>query len=64
MCVQQHARCIYILFWYRSVKTSPTSTAKEDEDVARERERVHKGGAQNDMLRICDLTKVTNLHHI
>ncbi|XP_057192343.1 phospholipid-transporting ATPase ABCA1 isoform X2 [Triplophysa rosa] len=41
-----------------SVKASPTSTAKEDEDVACERERVHKGGAQNDMLRICDLTKM------
>ncbi|KAA0722897.1 ATP-binding cassette sub-family A member 1 [Triplophysa tibetana] len=41
-----------------SVKALPTSTAKEDEDVARERERVQKGGAQNDMLRICDLTKM------
>ncbi|XP_034091957.1 phospholipid-transporting ATPase ABCA1-like isoform X2 [Gymnodraco acuticeps] len=31
---------------------------KEDVDVARERERVHGGGAQSDLLRICDLTKV------
>lgn len=41
-----------------SVKTLPTSTGKEDEDVARERERVNQGGAQNDLLRICDLAKM------
>jgi hypothetical protein len=27
-------------------------------DVARERARVHEGGAENDLLRICDLSKV------
>uniref|UniRef100_A0A3B3Z6U0 ABC transporter domain-containing protein n=1 Tax=Periophthalmus magnuspinnatus TaxID=409849 RepID=A0A3B3Z6U0_9GOBI len=31
---------------------------EEDIDVAKERERVHSGKAQNDLLRICDLTKV------
>lgn len=30
----------------------------EDEDVAGERERMQSGGAQNDLLRICNLTKV------
>uniref|UniRef100_A0A4W5MT56 P-type phospholipid transporter n=1 Tax=Hucho hucho TaxID=62062 RepID=A0A4W5MT56_9TELE len=39
---------------------SGKSFSKEDEDVdvARERARVHKGGAENDLLRICDLSKV------
>ncbi|XP_047448746.1 phospholipid-transporting ATPase ABCA1-like isoform X2 [Mugil cephalus] len=31
---------------------------EEDVDVARERQRVYEGRAQNDLLRICDLTKV------
>ncbi|KTF94255.1 hypothetical protein cypCar_00049145, partial [Cyprinus carpio] len=39
-----------------SIKSLPTSSGKEDEDVALERERVQRGGAQNDLLRICDLT--------
>ncbi|XP_052003577.1 phospholipid-transporting ATPase ABCA1-like [Xyrauchen texanus] len=42
----------------RSMKTLPTSSGKEDEDVARERARVQQGGAQNDLLQICDLTKI------
>uniref|UniRef100_A0A8C2KS41 P-type phospholipid transporter n=1 Tax=Cyprinus carpio TaxID=7962 RepID=A0A8C2KS41_CYPCA len=41
-----------------SIKSLPTSSGKEDEDVALERERVQRGGAQNDLLRICDLTKM------
>ncbi|XP_016358821.1 ATP-binding cassette sub-family A member 1-like [Sinocyclocheilus anshuiensis] len=41
-----------------SIKSLPTSSGEEDEDVARERERVQRGGAQNDLLRICDLTKM------
>nr|XP_055026150.1 phospholipid-transporting ATPase ABCA1 isoform X1 [Misgurnus anguillicaudatus] len=41
-----------------SIKTFPTSTEEEDEDVARERARVQQGGAQNDLLRICDLSKM------
>ncbi|XP_067284959.1 phospholipid-transporting ATPase ABCA1 [Pseudorasbora parva] len=41
-----------------SIKSLPTSSGEEDKDVARERERVHKGGAQNDLLQICDLTKM------
>ncbi|RXN30139.1 ATP-binding cassette sub-family A member 1-like protein [Labeo rohita] len=47
-----------LLIQYKSVKSLPTSSDEEDEDVARERERVHRGGAQNDLLRICDLTKM------
>lgn len=34
------------------------SEEEEDEDVARERQRVYEGRAENDMLRIRDLTKV------
>uniref|UniRef100_A0A8B9KKR1 P-type phospholipid transporter n=1 Tax=Astyanax mexicanus TaxID=7994 RepID=A0A8B9KKR1_ASTMX len=45
-------------FCWKLVKGLPVSLGQEDEDVARERERVHKGGAENDLLRICDLTKV------
>ncbi|XP_016419525.1 ATP-binding cassette sub-family A member 1 [Sinocyclocheilus rhinocerous] len=43
---------------HTSIKSLPTSSGEEDEDVARERERVQRGGAQNDLLRICDLTKM------
>ncbi|XP_047672257.1 phospholipid-transporting ATPase ABCA1 isoform X1 [Tachysurus fulvidraco] len=42
----------------RLVSVLPRSEGEEDEDVARERERVERGDAQNDLLRICDLTKV------
>ncbi|XP_026071559.1 ATP-binding cassette sub-family A member 1 [Carassius auratus] len=42
----------------RSMKSLPPSSGKEDEDVALERERVQRGGAQNDLLQICDLTKM------
>lgn len=35
------------------------SATDEDVDVARERRRVHEGWAQDDLLRVCDLTKVT-----
>lgn len=40
-----------------SVK-SPSAEEEEDIDVARERQRVHDGRAHNDLLRVCDLTKV------
>lgn len=42
----------------RLVTGLPRSAEEEDEDVARERERVQTGNAQKDLLRICDLTKV------
>ncbi|KAL7375204.1 hypothetical protein ABVT39_013723 [Epinephelus coioides] len=42
----------------RLISGKSLSTEKEDIDVARERERVYGGNAQNDLLRICDLTKV------
>lgn len=32
---------------------------EEDIDVARERRRVYEGEARSDLLRICDLTKVS-----
>lgn len=43
---------------HRLVSGLPKSAEEEDEDVSRERERVQRGSAQNDLLRICDLTKV------
>ncbi|KAG7461875.1 hypothetical protein MATL_G00195770 [Megalops atlanticus] len=42
----------------RTVNAAPRAEGEEDEDVARERIRVAQGGAQHDLLRICDLTKV------
>uniref|UniRef100_A0A3P9L2N4 P-type phospholipid transporter n=1 Tax=Oryzias latipes TaxID=8090 RepID=A0A3P9L2N4_ORYLA len=47
-------------FFYKPRLSLPKvqSEEKEDVDVARERHRVHEGRANNDVLRICDLTKV------
>ncbi|XP_061566340.1 phospholipid-transporting ATPase ABCA1-like [Cololabis saira] len=42
----------------RLISAKSLSAEEEDVDVARERERVYGGKAQNDLLRICDLTKV------
>ncbi|XP_041634758.1 phospholipid-transporting ATPase ABCA1-like isoform X2 [Cheilinus undulatus] len=42
----------------RLITPKSLSEEEEDIDVARERERVYDGRAQNDLLRICDLTKV------
>ncbi|XP_044040431.1 phospholipid-transporting ATPase ABCA1-like isoform X2 [Siniperca chuatsi] len=42
----------------RLISGKSLSAEKEDIDVARERKRVYEGKAQNDLLRICDLTKV------
>ncbi|XP_060886982.1 phospholipid-transporting ATPase ABCA1-like [Labrus mixtus] len=42
----------------RLITAKSLSEEEEDIDVARERERVYGGRAQNDLLRICDLTKV------
>uniref|UniRef100_A0A3Q3WL83 ABC transporter domain-containing protein n=1 Tax=Mola mola TaxID=94237 RepID=A0A3Q3WL83_MOLML len=41
----------------RLISAKSLSAEGEDIDVARERERVSGGKAQNDLLRICDLTK-------
>lgn len=43
----------------RPVSVEAVSAEDEDADVARERRRVQEGGAQDDLLRVCDLTKVT-----
>uniref|UniRef100_A0A671UT72 P-type phospholipid transporter n=1 Tax=Sparus aurata TaxID=8175 RepID=A0A671UT72_SPAAU len=37
---------------------SLSAEEEEDIDVARERRRLYEGGAQDDLLKICDLTKV------
>ncbi|XP_051285464.1 phospholipid-transporting ATPase ABCA1-like isoform X2 [Dicentrarchus labrax] len=42
----------------RLISAESLSAEEEDIDVARERKRVYEGRAQNDLLRICDLTKV------
>nr|XP_019951232.1 PREDICTED: ATP-binding cassette sub-family A member 1-like isoform X3 [Paralichthys olivaceus] len=42
----------------RLISGKSLSAEEEDIDVARERERVYEGKAQNDLLRICDLTKM------
>ncbi|KAM4611576.1 phospholipid-transporting ATPase ABCA1 [Polymixia lowei] len=42
----------------RLIAGDSLSEEDEDIDVARERVRVHEGRAQDDLLRICDLTKV------
>lgn len=42
----------------RLMKWKSPTDEEDDTDVARERERVYSGKAQNDLLRICDLTKV------
>lgn len=42
----------------RLIPVKSPSAEEEDIDVARERQRVHDGRAQNNLLRICDLTKV------
>ncbi|XP_031140894.1 phospholipid-transporting ATPase ABCA1-like isoform X1 [Sander lucioperca] len=42
----------------RLISGKPLSAEEEDIDVARERGRVYEGKAQNDLLRIYDLTKV------
>ncbi|XP_078132550.1 phospholipid-transporting ATPase ABCA1 isoform X3 [Sander vitreus] len=42
----------------RLISGKPLSAEDEDIDVARERRRVYEGKAQNDLLRIFDLTKV------
>ncbi|XP_070711035.1 phospholipid-transporting ATPase ABCA1-like [Pempheris klunzingeri] len=45
----------------RLISVKPLCAEEEEEediDVARERERVYEGNAQNDLLRVCDLTKV------
>uniref|UniRef100_A0AAQ6A9B3 ABC transporter domain-containing protein n=1 Tax=Amphiprion ocellaris TaxID=80972 RepID=A0AAQ6A9B3_AMPOC len=47
---------ITILIQYKFF-SKPLAAEEEDIDVARERKRVYEGKAQNDLLRICDLTK-------
>ncbi|KAL2079022.1 hypothetical protein ACEWY4_024766 [Coilia grayii] len=50
-------------FCYKPRLVSGVSSldGKEDEDVARERTRVHQGGADGDLLKISDLTKCFGL---
>ncbi|XP_035501650.2 phospholipid-transporting ATPase ABCA1 isoform X2 [Scophthalmus maximus] len=48
----------YKFFCKPRLISGKSSAEEEDVDVARERERVYEGKALNDLLRICDLTKV------
>lgn len=52
-----YANCGWLLS-ARLISGKALSAEEEDIDVARERERVYEGNAQNDLLRISDLTKV------
>ena len=52
-----YANCGWLLS-ARRISGKSLSAEEEDIDVARERERGYGGRAQNDLLRICDLTKV------
>uniref|UniRef100_A0A7N8WNF1 Phospholipid-transporting ATPase ABCA1-like n=1 Tax=Mastacembelus armatus TaxID=205130 RepID=A0A7N8WNF1_9TELE len=45
----------------RLISGKSLSAEKEDIDVSKERERVYNGKAQNDLLRVCDLTKCFGL---
>ncbi|CDQ74873.1 unnamed protein product [Oncorhynchus mykiss] len=45
-------------FFTRLISGESFSKEDEDVDVARERARIHKGGSEKDLLRICDLSKV------
>uniref|UniRef100_A0A4W5LI12 ABC transporter domain-containing protein n=1 Tax=Hucho hucho TaxID=62062 RepID=A0A4W5LI12_9TELE len=49
---------ITLLIQYRLISGESFSKEDEDVDVARERARIHKGGSEKDLLRICDLSKV------
>uniref|UniRef100_A0A8D3E109 ABC transporter domain-containing protein n=1 Tax=Scophthalmus maximus TaxID=52904 RepID=A0A8D3E109_SCOMX len=52
----------YKFFCKPRLISGKSSAEEEDVDVARERERVYEGKALNDLLRICDLTKVLPPH--
>uniref|UniRef100_A0A8C6WUV1 P-type phospholipid transporter n=1 Tax=Neogobius melanostomus TaxID=47308 RepID=A0A8C6WUV1_9GOBI len=65
MCIQGAVMfAVTILIQYkffckpRLVTRKSVSVEEEDIDVAKERARIYGGKAQNDLLRICDLTKV------
>uniref|UniRef100_A0A8C6U720 ABC transporter domain-containing protein n=1 Tax=Neogobius melanostomus TaxID=47308 RepID=A0A8C6U720_9GOBI len=67
MCIQGAVMfAVTILIQYkffckpRLVTRKSVSVEEEDIDVAKERARIYGGKAQNDLLRICDLTKVHN----
>ncbi len=48
----------------RPVSTKLTPIGEEDEDVARERQRILSGGGQTDILEIKQLTKVCFYIHL
>lgn len=50
------------MFWFnRSVSTKLQPIGEEDEDVARERQRILGGGGQTDILELKQLTKVHDI---
>uniref|UniRef100_A0A8C5H8L1 P-type phospholipid transporter n=1 Tax=Gouania willdenowi TaxID=441366 RepID=A0A8C5H8L1_GOUWI len=51
--------CITVLIQYHfCFKRSPSPIGEEDEDVARERQRILSGGGQSDILELRQLTKI------
>lgn len=57
-----------LIFWpialgpsTRLIPVNSPLAEEEDIDVAQERQRVYGGRADNDLLRVCDLTKVVPL---
>lgn len=50
------------MFWFhRSLSSKLQPIGEEDEDVARERQRILGGGGQTDILEIKQLTKVREI---
>lgn len=47
----------------RPVSTKLKPIGEEDEDVARERQRILGGGGHTDILELKQLTKVSNISH-
>lgn len=48
----------------RPISTKLKPIGEEDEDVARERQRILGGGGQTDILELKQLTKVSNISHL
>lgn len=56
--------CWLNLYAYRDVNAHLKPISDEDEDVARERQRIQSGGGQNDILELKQLTKVSCFSYI
>ena len=59
LCLRQsYINYCFLSYFCRVLKPKSSSQDEEDEDVAKERKRVLNGGAQDDILRLENLTKV------